>query len=94
MEQFLGVLEIKTLTRLLNQYDRASKGLGFKIDDNVESGGIARLTKLATVDQLPKLSSEDTDAIIIDSLDDIKIDDLHTWSSASPKGGQFLRRCE
>ena len=67
---------MKTLTRLLNQYDRASKGLGFKIDDNVESGGIARLTKIATVDQLTKLSSEDTDAIIIDSLDDIKIDDL------------------
>ena len=67
---------MKTLARLLNQYDKASKGLGFKTEDSVESGGLARRTKLATVDQLTKLSPEDTDAVIIDSLDDIKIDDL------------------
>ena len=63
---------MKTLTRLLNQYDKASKGLGFKTEDSVESGGLARLTKLATVDQLTKLSSDDTDAVIIDSLDEVK----------------------
>ena len=67
---------MKTLTRLLNQYDRAPKGLGFKIDDNVESGGLARLTKIATVDQLTQLSSGDTDAVIIDKLDDIENGDL------------------
>ena len=71
---------MKTLTRLLNQYDKASKGLGFKTEDSVESGGLARLTKLATVDQLTKLSSDDTDAVIIDSLDEVKNGKLNNSS--------------
>jgi len=80
MEQLLGVLEMKTLARLLNQYDKASKGLGFKTEDSVESGGLARLTKLATVDQLTKLSPDDTDAVIIDSLDEVKNGKLNNSS--------------
>ena len=71
---------MKTLTRLLNQYDKASKGLGFKTEDSVESGGLARLTKLATIDQLTKLSSDDTDAVIIDSLDEVKNGKLNNSS--------------
>ena len=71
---------MKTLARLLNQYDKASKGLGFKTEDSVESGGLARLTKLATVDQLTKLSPDDTDAVIIDSLDEVKNGKLNNSS--------------
>jgi hypothetical protein len=71
---------MKTLTRLLNQYDKASKGLGFKTEDSVESGGLARLTKLATVDQLTKLSSDDTDAVIINSLDEVENGKLNNSS--------------
>ena len=71
---------MKTLARLLNKYDKASKGLGFKTEDSVESGGLARLTKLATVDQLTKLSPDDTDAVIIDSLDEVKDGKLNNSS--------------
>ena len=65
---------MKTLTRLLNQYDRASKGLGFNTDATIESGDLARLTKITASDQSTTVSSQDTQAVIIDSLDNIDYD--------------------
>ena len=65
---------MKTLTRLLNQYDRTSKGLGFNTDGTIESGDLARLTKIAASDQPTTVSSHDAQAVIIDSLDNIDYD--------------------
>ena len=70
----LGVLEMKTLTRLLSQYDRTSKGLGFKADDTIESGDLARLTKITTSEQLTTVSSQDSQGVIVDTLDNIDYD--------------------
>ncbi len=67
---------MKTLTRLLNQYDRTSKGLGFKTDGAAESDGLARLTKITSTDQLTTGSFQGAHAVIIDNLDNLSDSDL------------------